>query len=68
MSGLRQLTRALSDGTGLSQEEIVLLVAAAAVGTAVIGLLRTLDALKEVFPRAARTEHRSVTDLDRPTA
>jgi alkylhydroperoxidase/carboxymuconolactone decarboxylase family protein YurZ len=58
MSGIRQLTRALSDGTGLSQEEILLLVAAAAVGTAVIGLLRTLEALKEVFPgpRAGRPE------------
>ena len=50
MSGTRHLTRALSDGTGLSQEEIVLLVAAAAVGTAVLVLLHTLDAVMDALP------------------
>lgn len=55
MSGTGRLTRALSDGTGLSQEEIVLLVAAAAVGTAVLGLLHTLDAVMDALPGPAPT-------------
>jgi hypothetical protein len=46
----RQLTRAVSEATGLSQEEIGWLVAAAAVGTAVLGLVRAVDMLVEVWP------------------
>jgi hypothetical protein len=46
----RQLTRAVSEATGLSQEEIGWLVTAAAVGTAVLGLVRVVDMLVEVWP------------------
>lgn len=46
------ITRALSDGTGLSEEEIGLLVAATAIGTALYGLLRTVDAVLELWPIA----------------
>jgi len=46
----RQLTRAVSEATGLSQEEIGWLVAAAAVGTAVLGVVRAVDMLVEVWP------------------
>jgi hypothetical protein len=44
-TGLRRVTRALSDGTGLSEEEIGLLVAATASVTVVFGLIRAVDAL-----------------------
>ncbi len=54
MSGTGRVTRALSDGTGLSQEEIVLLVAAAAAGAAVLGLLRTIDAVMTALPGPSR--------------
>jgi hypothetical protein len=48
--GTHQITQALSDGTGLSQEEIKLLVAATALGTALFALLRAVDALTELLP------------------
>lgn len=51
----RQFTRVMSEATGLSQEELGWLVAAAAAGTAVIGLVRAVDVLLDVWPvRAAR--------------
>ena len=49
-SGTHQITRALSDGTGLSQEEIGLLLAATALGATLFGLLRAVDALVELLP------------------
>jgi hypothetical protein len=48
--GTRQVTRAVSDGTGLSEEEIELLVAATALVTALVGLLRAVDAVMAVWP------------------
>lgn len=48
--GTRQLTRAVSDGTGLSEEEIELLVAATALVAALVGLLRAVDAVVAVWP------------------
>jgi hypothetical protein len=50
MTGARQVTRALSDGTGLSQEEIVALISGVAAATAVLGLLRAFDTLKDAWP------------------
>ena len=49
-SGTRAIFRAVSEGTGLSQEEIALLVAQAVVVTAMFGGLRTVDALLDVWP------------------
>ena len=51
-SGTREIVRAVSEGTGLSQEEIVILVAEALVVTAVFGVLRTVDALLDAWPIA----------------
>lgn len=48
--GLRQITRAVSDGTGLSNEEIGLLVAAAASVTALLGLVRAVDVVMDIWP------------------
>jgi hypothetical protein len=50
-SGSRQLSRAVSEATGLSQEEAGLLVAAAAVTTALLGVLRVTDFVTDVWPR-----------------
>jgi len=50
MNGTRQITRAVCDGTGLTQEELGLLVTAAAVVTAVIGVLHAVTALVEAWP------------------
>lgn len=49
-TGTHQITRALSDGTGLSQEEIGLLLAATALGAALFGVLRTVDTVMELWP------------------
>ena len=45
-----QITRALSDGTGLSPETIGLLVAAAALVPAVVGVVRAVDRVLDVWP------------------
>jgi len=50
MSGTRRITRALSDGSGLSQEEIVALASGLAAATALLGLLRTFDVLSNAWP------------------
>ena len=42
---LRQITRAVSDGTGLTQEEVWVFVAVAASVAALSGLLRAVDAV-----------------------
>ena len=46
----RRISRAICDGTGLSQEEVGMLLGAAAVGTALLGLLRAVDALVDMWP------------------
>jgi hypothetical protein len=46
----RNISRAVCDGTGLSQEEIGLLLGAAAAGAALLVLLRTVDALVDLWP------------------
>jgi hypothetical protein len=51
-----RITRALSEGTGLSQEEIGVLMTAAAVGTAVIGVLRVADVVMYLWPPATRRQ------------
>ncbi len=48
-TGTHRLTGALSDGTGLTQEEIGFLVAAAAGLTVLLGLLRVVDALTDAW-------------------
>ncbi len=48
-AGTHRVTGALSDGTGLSQEEIGFLVAAAAALTVLLGLLRLIDALNDAW-------------------
>jgi hypothetical protein len=45
-----QLVSALSDGTGLTEEEIKLLIAAAALVTALVAFLRAYVALTDVLP------------------
>ena len=52
-SGSRQLSRAVSEASGLSQEEAGLLVAGAAVTTALLAALRVIDFVTDVWPRAA---------------
>ena len=42
---LRQITRAVSDGTGLTQEEVWVFVAVTASVAALAGLLRAVDAV-----------------------
>ncbi len=42
---LRQITRAVSDGTGLTQEEVWVFVAVTASVAALSGLLRAVDAV-----------------------
>lgn len=60
-SGTRQITRAVSDGTGLTEEEIGLLVVAAALVTALFAVLRAVIAVVEALPipwsRAEGWEH-----------
>jgi hypothetical protein len=43
--GLRQITRAVSDGTGLTQEEAWVFVAVGASAVVLSGLLRAVDAV-----------------------
>ena len=50
MKASRQVTRVVSEGTGLSQEEIGVLVVAGAVAATVLGLVRMVDVLVEVWP------------------
>jgi hypothetical protein len=50
-NGSRQLGRVLSDVSGLSQEEAGLLVAGAAAVTAVLGVLRVVDVVTDLWPR-----------------
>ena len=52
-SGSRQVSRAVSDASGLSQEEAGLLVAGAAVTAALLATLRVMDFVRYLFPRAA---------------
>ena len=60
-SGTRQITRAVSDGTGLTEEEIGVLVVAAALVTALLAFLRAVTVVVEALPipwsRAAGWEH-----------
>jgi alkylhydroperoxidase/carboxymuconolactone decarboxylase family protein YurZ len=44
----RQLTRAVSDGTGLTQEEVWLLAAVTASVAVLSGLLRAVDAVLRI--------------------
>jgi hypothetical protein len=46
---LRQITRAVSDGTGLTQEEVWLLAAVTASVAVLSGLLRTVDAVMRMI-------------------
>ena len=48
----RQVLRAVSDGTGLSQEEIGFLIAAAAVATGVVIALKTVDLVTRLWAPA----------------
>jgi|1186.fasta_scaffold191816_1 alkylhydroperoxidase/carboxymuconolactone decarboxylase family protein YurZ len=48
----RQLRRALSDSTGLTEEEIGFLIAAAAVATAAVVALRAVDVWTRVWAPA----------------
>jgi hypothetical protein len=50
MAGTRQVTRALSDGIGLSQEEIVAVITGVAAAAAVLGVLRAFDTLRDAWP------------------
>ena len=51
-SGSRQVSRAVSDASGLSQEEAGLLVAGAAVSAVLLGALRVMDFVRYLFPPA----------------
>jgi len=48
----RQVRRAVSDGTGLTEEEIGFLVVAAAVATGVVVVLRTVDVVMRLWAPA----------------
>ncbi len=48
----RQISRLVSDGTGLSEDEIGLLIATAALLTAVLGVLRAVDLVLDAWPQA----------------
>ena len=48
--GTRDIRRALSDGTGVSPEVIGVVVAAAAVIPAAVGLVRIVDRVLDVWP------------------
>jgi len=45
---MRQVTRALSDGTGMSEEEVVVAVAAAVFIGSVRGILRVIDIVMDI--------------------
>ena len=45
----RQVLRAVSDGTGLSEEELGFLIAAAAVATGVVVALRTYELVTRLW-------------------
>ncbi len=45
----RQVRRAVSDGTGLSEEELGFLIAAAAVATGVVIALRTYELVTRLW-------------------
>lgn len=47
---VHQLVSAVSDGTGLTEEETKLLIAAAALVTALVAFLRAFVALMDVLP------------------
>ena len=49
--GTRYITRVFSDGTGLTEEEIGLVIAGAAALSAVIAVLWTFDTLRSAWPR-----------------
>ena len=49
--GTRDLSRAVSDGTGLSNEEIGLLLGGLAAATGVIGGLRVVIAVRDLWPK-----------------
>lgn len=57
-SGGRQLTRVVSDASGLSQEEAGLLVAGAAATTALLGVLRVVDVVTDLWPRPVGRPHK----------
>ena len=46
---LRQITRAVSDGTGLTQEEVWLLAAVTTSVAVLSGLLRAVDAVMRII-------------------
>jgi hypothetical protein len=46
---LRRITRAVSDGTGLTQEEVWLFAAVTASVAVLSGLLRTVDAVMRMI-------------------
>jgi len=48
-SASRQITRVVSDGTGLTPEEVWLVVTAAAVATTVRGLLHAVDLVTDLW-------------------
>jgi hypothetical protein len=49
--GPRNVTRAVADGTGLSSEEVGLLLGGLAVATVVIGGLRAAVAFRDLWPK-----------------
>jgi hypothetical protein len=48
--GTREIRRAVCEGTGLSPGELVLVLAAAAAATALVGLLRTVEVVIDAWP------------------
>jgi hypothetical protein len=48
MSVMRQVTRALSDGTGMTEEEVVVAVAAAVFIGSLRGALRVIDIVMDI--------------------
>jgi hypothetical protein len=50
ITGTREIARVVSDGTGVSPEEIGLLVAEAAVAGTLFGVLRAVDVVMDMWP------------------
>lgn len=65
--GTHQITRALSDGTGLSQEEIKLLIAATALATVVLALLRAAVAFRDAWPGHHGSHPRTASGVPGPS-
>jgi hypothetical protein len=49
--GTRDITRAVSDGTGLTGEELGLILGGLAAATVVIGGLRAAIAFRDIWPK-----------------